>query len=706
VSGKPFRVGSDIGGTFTDLWVVADDGRTETVKTPTTADVIGGVLAALSLAAEAFEMSTEEFCAGIEHIGHGTTVALNALLTGAYAKTAILTNEGFADTLEIGRLRRQYTGLSETEVSDYFLRGRWPPLVPRRRVVEIRGRIDVEGDELQPLDEAGAVARITELRRDGVEAVAICLLWATANRGHEQRLHELLVEHFPEAAVSASHAVAPTIGEYARMSTTAANAALKPVAGRYLRRFGEALAERGVRAPPLMMTSAGGVVPAEHLSERPVLGLFSGPSAGVIAAQQIGAALGRDDLLTIDLGGTSFDVGLIVGGRPLMTSEISLAGADIRVPSIDVRAIGAGGGSLARVEQGELLVGPASAGAEPGPACYGRGGTQPTATDADLVLGILDPDNFVGGRMQLDVQAARRAIEAHVARPLGVSIEEAAWGIREVLDSRMSDLLRQVTIARGHDPREFTIIAGGGGGPSHAWTLARELGVREVIVPAFATAQSAYGTCASDIRMNVERTAAVRIPTNGAVAAAQAEAVAGALEEAVQCALGALDSRSGHDGRAEHSLDLERTLAICYRGQVSTLDVDVDDGRPLDPRELEACLERFQAQYERLFGAGAAFPEAGYMVASARATAIAPLSAPRPPATGSPLRRCGSRPVIFDDPRHPVDTAIYQARTPATGQRITGPALVEYPGHTVVVPPGGSARSDHHGNLVLTPEQA
>jgi N-methylhydantoinase A len=697
VNDPRFHVGSDVGGTFTDLWVLASDGRTATVKTPTTGDVIGGVLTALSRAAQTFGMTTDDFCAAIEHIGHGTTVALNALLTRTYTPTAILTNEGFADTLEIGRLRRQYTGLSETEVSDYFLRGRWPPLVPRHRVVEVRGRIDAEGNELQPLDEAGAVERIRELRRDGVEAVAICLLWATANLRHEQRLRELLAEHFPEAAVSASHVVAPTIGEYARMSTTAANAALKPVAGRYLRRLGEALAGRGVIAPPLMMTSAGGVVPAEHLSERPVLGLFSGPSAGVIAAQQIGAALGREDLLTIDLGGTSFDVGLIVAGRPLMSSEISLAGADIRVPSVDVRAIGAGGGSLARVEQGELLVGPASAGADPGPACYGRGGTHPTATDADLVLGILDPDNFVGGELRLDVQAARRAIEIHVARPLEASIEEAAWGIREVLDSRMSDLLRQVTIARGHDPREFTIIAGGGGGPSHAWTLARELGVREVIVPAFATAQSAYGTCASDIRMNAERTAAVRIPTTGVVAEAHAEAVAGALEEAVQSALAALN---GHI-----PVRIERTLSICYRGQVSTLDVDVNDQRSLDPRELEACLERFQVQYERLFGAGAAFPEAGYMVASARATAVAPLSARRPPATGTPLRRCGSRPVIFDDPHHPVDTAIYQVRMPAPGQAVAGPALVEYPGHTVVIAPGSAARSDHYGNLVLTPEQ-
>jgi N-methylhydantoinase A len=701
VSGLSFQVGSDVGGTFTDLWVLASDGRTQTVKTPTSGDVIGGVVTALSLAAEAFGMSPAEFCAGIEHVGHGTTVGLNALLTDGYAKTAILTNEGFADTLEIGRLRRQYTGLSETEVSDYFLRGRWPPLVPRRRVLEVKGRLDVEGRELEPLDEAAAVERIRELRDQGVEAVAICLLWATANPRHEQRLGELVAEHFPQAAVSTSHAVAPSIGEYARMSTTAANSALKPVLSGYVRQLDETLAERGVDVKPLMMTSAGGVVPGDHLSERPVLGLFSGPSAGVIAARQIGAELGRENLLTIDLGGTSFDVGLIVDGSPLMTSEISLAGADIRVPSIDVRAIGAGGGSLARVEGSELLVGPASAGADPGPACYGRGGTRPTATDADLVLGVLDPENFVGGRLRLDVQAARRAIEEHVAGPLGVSVEEAAWGIREVLDSRMADLLRQVTIARGHDPREFAIIAGGGGGPSHAWVLARELGVREVIVPAFATAQSAYGTCASDIRMNAERTADVRIASARGVDLAQAKTVAGVLEEAVHSALAALDSRA-----REVPVRLERTLAICYPGQVSTLDVELDDGRELDPTELESCLQRFQEQYERLFGAGAAFPEAGYMIASVRATAVAPLPADRPPAAGALLRHCGSRAVIFDDPHRPLDTAIYQVQTPAADQRVEGPALVEYPGHTAVVPPGSAARSDEHGNLVLAREPA
>lgn len=694
-----FHVGTDVGGTFTDLWIVANDGRSATLKAPTTTDVIGGLIEALQLAADRFGLSVDELCARIERFGHGTTVGLNALLTGRYAQTAVLTNEGFGDTLEIGRLRRQYSGLTELEVSDYYLRGQWPPLVSRRRIREIVGRIDVAGDVIQTLDETRAIEEIGALGRDGVEAVAVCTLWATANPAHEARLRELLHEHLPEAAVSVSHEVAATVGEYARMSTTAANAALKPVASHYVSRLGQTLRERGIASPVLMMTSAGGVVPGRYLGERPVMALFSGPSAGVMAAQEIGTAIGRRDLLTVDLGGTSFDVGLIVDGAPLMTSEISLAGADIRVPSIDVRSIGAGGGSIARVELGELLVGPDSAGANPGPACYGRGGTRPTATDADLVLGVLDPDNFVGGRLTLDVAAARTAIAEHVAEPLGVSVEEAAWGIREVLDNKMAGLLRQVTIARGRDPREFAIVAGGGGGPSHAWVLARQLGIREVIVPAVATGQSAYGTGTSDIRMNAERTIGVVVKTGAAPTDAQTEAVAGAIRGAAAIAEAEMAAAA-----PSGAVQLVRTLACCYRGQVSTLDIEVPDIE-VTADTIAGCLQRFEEQYEQLFGQGAAFPEAGFMIVSTRATAIGVLVTPALAADGDHLMEVGRRGVIFDDPRAPQDTVIHRVERPAPGQVVAGPALIEYPGHTVVVPPGETARSDDHGNLIITAEE-
>ena len=478
-----FEVGSDVGGTFTDLWVRASDGRTKIVKTPTTGDVVSGVVTAVELAAEQLDLPIGDFCARISRFGHGTTVGLNALLTGRYAKTGIVTTRGFGDTLEIGRLRRQAAGLKATEVTDYFLRGGQLPLVPRTEIVEIDERVDVGGEIIRPLDEDDARAAFATLAGREVEAVAVCTLWATANPVHENRLRELAHEVLPNATISVSHEVSHVVGEYARMTTTAANAALMRVAGDYAALLQERLHDRGCTAPVLLMTGAGGVVPADYVRDRPVAALVSGPAAAVVASQRDVKRLGRDSFLTTDIGGTSFDVGVVVQGRPLVTTTLRLAGAELRVPTIDVRSIGAGGGSIASVSRGELRVGPESAGADPGPACYGRGGTLPTATDADLVLGILDADHFVGGTMRLDFEAAYAAIRDHVAAPLGLGVVQAAWGIREVITSRMADLLRQVTIERGQDPREFVLLAAGGSGPSHAVDLARELGIREVVVP-------------------------------------------------------------------------------------------------------------------------------------------------------------------------------------------------------------------------------
>ena len=433
-----FFVGTDVGGTFTDLWVSGSDGHTRVFKSPTTKDVLGGVIAAIKMAAEAYGIGFDEFCSQLERFGHGTTVGLNALLTGSAAKTVILTTRGFGDTLEIGRLRRQTAGMNETEFTDAYLRNQFSPLVPRHLVIEIDERIDVSGRVVTPLDEAQARAELKKLEDQGIEAIAVCTLWSTHNPAHENRLRELAREQLPGVFLSVSHEISPAVGEYARMSTTAANAMLGPLAGRYLSKLEDTLREAGMKVPVLMMTCAGGVLPTVALNDRPAYALFSGPAGGVMGSLAIGEQIGLKNLLTTDIGGTSFDVGVVANGKPIMRSEISLAGADIRVHSIDVDSIGAGGGSIASVQFGELRVGPKSAGANPGPACYGRGGTLPTATDADLILGVLDPANFLGGRMKLDVEAARRAIETHIATPLGMSVMEAAWGIREVLDSRMA----------------------------------------------------------------------------------------------------------------------------------------------------------------------------------------------------------------------------------------------------------------------------
>jgi N-methylhydantoinase A len=690
-----FFIGTDVGGTFTDLWVSGSDGHTRVFKTPTTSDVLGGVIDALKLAAAAYGQSFEQFCSGIERFGHGTTVGLNALLTGNAAKTAILTTKGFGDTLEIGRLRRQTSGMNEVEYTDAYLRNQVPPLVRRSLVVEIEERIDANGKVIVPLNEAQARRALRRLKKDGVDALAICTLWSTHNPVHEKRLRELAREELPGAFISASHEISPNVGEYARMSTTAANAALGPLAGRYLAKLEDTLRAAGMRVPVLMMTCAGGVLPTAVLTDRPAFALFSGPAAGVMGSQAIGAQIGLKNILTTDIGGTSFDVGVVADGKAIMRSEISVAGADIRVHSIDVDSIGAGGGSIAQVQFGELKVGPRSAGANPGPACYGRGGREPTATDADLVLGVLDPDNFLGGRMTLDLAAAERAIHEAIAKPLGISVVEAAWGIREVLDNRMADLLRRMTVERGYDPRDFALFANGGAGPSHAWVLSDELGLDGFIVPAAATAQSAFGTGNSDLGFTTEAAAYARIRPGGAPTEDQLKRIAAALRTATAEVRHNLDLALK---AAKGNVRVERLMSIRYRGQTHHLDVPLD-GDEFDLAAYRKAVGHFEKQYETLFGRGAAFSKAGYELLSVRAVGTGALPPPAAATKGEALERVKTRPVVFRDAKAPLETAIYKTNYPEADAAVEGPAIIEFPGQSVVVPPGAVAKADRFGNL-------
>ncbi|OGA14903.1 MAG: 5-oxoprolinase [Betaproteobacteria bacterium RIFCSPLOWO2_02_FULL_65_20] len=686
-------MGTDVGGTFTDLWVAGSGGDTRVFKSPTTPDVLGGVVDSIEMAAESYGLTFKRFCEQIERFGHGTTVGLNALLTGSAAKTAILTTRGFGDTLEIGRLRRQTSGMNETEYTDAYLRNQFAPLVPRSLVVEIDERIDVSGAVITPLDEQQARGELRKLGPQGVEAVAVCTLWSTYNPVHEKRLRELAREELPGAFISVSHEISPAVGEYARMSTTAANAALGPLAGRYLSRLESTLREAGMRVPVLMMTCAGGVLPTDVLSDRPAFALFSGPAGGVMGSLAIGAQIGLENMLTIDIGGTSFDVGVIAGGKPIMRSEIAIAGADIRVHSIDVDSIGAGGGSIASVQFGELRVGPKSAGANPGPACYGRGGVLPTATDADLVLGVLDPDNFLGGRMKLDIEAARRAIADHVARPLGMSLAEAAWGIREVLDSRMADLLRRMTIERGYDPRDFVLFASGGAGPSHAWVLSAELGLDRFVVPAAATAVSAFGTGNSDLGFTTESPAYARVRPGATPMAGQLAKISAEIASTV-----AEVRRNLERAAAAGNTRIERLASVRFRGQTHHLDIPLE-ADAFDLAAYGSVVARFEKNYETLFGRGAAFSRAGYEILSVRAVGTGALPPPAQATKGEPLAFSKTRKVVFRDPKAPLDTAIYLTTFPAEGAGVDGPAIIEFPGQSVVVPPGARATADGFGNL-------
>lgn len=686
-----FFVGTDVGGTFTDLWVATNEGSTRVFKSPTTQDVRSGVINAMALAAKSYELSFEAFCQKIVRFGHGTTVGLNALLTRRAAKTAIITTAGFGDTLEIGRLTRQSTGLNEHEYTDSYLRNQRPPIIPRLHIFEVGERVNAKGDIVTALDVDDARVQISKIVAAGFESVAVCLLFSTLNHVHEKKLRDLLIEENPQLYVSLSHEVSPGIGEYARMSTTAANAALGPIAGNYLRALEETLKQAGMNVPILMMTCSGGVLPTAVLNDRPVFALFSGPAACVKASQELGRLIGVDKILSTDIGGTSFDVGVIVGGSPMTRSDLSIAGADLRVHSIDVESIGAGGGSVAWLDEaGDLKVGPRSAGSMPGPACYGRGGLEPTATDADLVLGVLDPSNFIGGTMQLDVEAARGAIR-RIADPLGLSVEHAAWGIRRILDSKMSDLLRRVTIERGFNPKEFALLANGGAGPSHAWAMARDLGLGSFIVPASATALSALGTAVADFQFSSERAVYLRVKGNTVSADNVARLDNGASQSADDVRM-----QLGKAVKAEPEIRL--TLAIRYLGQTHYIDTPVN-GLRIDDACVMETLSEFERQYARRFGATAMANKAGFEILSVRAIGVASLPPPAISSKGTMPVRTGERQIFFDDPKSPCRCEVWSAEVPAEGWRVQGPAVVEFVGQTVLIPPGGSAKADHLGNL-------
>lgn len=691
-------IGTDVGGTFTDMWVAEPGRPAAVIKSPTTADVMGGVINCVRLAAEATGRSFESFCSQIERFGHGTTVGLNALLTGASARTAVLTTAGFGDTLEIGRMKRQTAGLSELEVCDWLLHERFKPLVPRQLVIEVDERIDANGRVVKPLDLETARKTLAVLRdrKEPIEAVAICTLWSCSNPVHEIALRGLVDKELPGVFITLSHDISPVVGEYARMCTTVANAVLGPIAGRYLSKLEGTLRKAGMKVPILMMTSAGGVLPTSALDSRPAVAIFSGPAAGVMGSMAIGRQRQQRNILTLDIGGTSFDVGVIVDGQPMMRSSIGLAGADISVPSIDVASIGAGGGSIASVEFGELRVGPRSAGSLPGPACYGRGGAEPTSTDADLVLGVLDAEYFIGGRMKLDLAKAQAAIEHHVARPLGIDVRSAAWGIREVLDNKMADLLRRVTIERGHDPRDFVMFANGGAGPSHAWVLARELGLDGFVVPAAATVQSAFGTANSDLGTTVTTPVYVRVGGGNVPSATEFQRLTLAILGAVA------EGRRSLSAAAAGTLRFDTAVAIRYRGQTHHLDVQVPtlaEGEHFGDAAYQGALTRFEYEYGLLFGKGAGSAAAGFEILSIRVTCKGALPVPEAQNAATPVERIGSREVIFDDPKRPVLTAIHRTTQPPAGSRMDGPCIVEYPGQSVVVPPGAVAIADDHGNL-------
>ncbi|WP_248897187.1 hydantoinase/oxoprolinase family protein [Haloplanus halobius] len=672
------RVGVDVGGTFTDV-VVADADGLSMLKVPSTPDAPDeGVLDGLDAAGEQADLDPT----ATDFFAHGTTVATNALLERQWAETALVTTEGFRDTVEIGR---------QTRPDLYDLHAEKPtPVVDRDRRFEVPGRLDRRGDIVEPFDEDAARAVADAVADADVESVAITFLFAFEDDTHERRMREILREAGVDCETSLSSEVLPEIREYERTLATAINAALKPVMNRYLGRLEEGIADAGVPAPLRVMQSNGGIASASVTRERPVNTLLSGPAAGVRGAAHVAGEAGFDDVLTMDMGGTSCDVSLVRDGDPVVSTEGSVGDYPVTVPMVDVHTIGAGGGSIAWVDEGgSLRVGPRSAGADPGPICYGRGGTEPTVTDAHLLLGRIDPGAFFEG--SADEATVRQAVRDSIAEPLEMSVEAAAQGILDVANANMERALRVVSVERGHDPRAFSLVAYGGAGPLHAAELAAELDVPRVVVPRSAGVLSALGLLISDV-VYEEGVSAVRPWT--AVDPADLQLRFERLERERR-------ERLEGEGYPAERRRFERAVDLRYRGQSFDLRVPVP-GDELDGDALDAIAERFHERHERRYGH--ASPDEPIELVTIRSRARGLVDPPDLSmdcgGETDPVPRT-TRKTVMDDERRA--TPVYDRAALGVGATLDGPAVVEGVESTAVVPPGATATVDDLGNVVIEP---
>jgi N-methylhydantoinase A len=696
-----YRIGVDIGGTFTDGTLV--DSATGKVTT-------SKVLSTPSNPASGFISAVEKLLASddsvnpeaVEHVVHATTVATNAIIEGKTAKTAFITTEGFRDMLEIARQIRP---------SLYDLQFEKPaPLVPRQLCFEVPERLDAKGEVVTPLDEKALANVVDQIADSGVEAVAVCLLHSYRNSEHEQRIGKAIAEKLPNVIISLSSDVVPEFREYLRASTTVINSSVAPIVSTYLSSISQKLHAAKVTSELLVMQSSGGVYPAAAASENPVFMVESGPAAGAVAAASLGTALGQPNVISFDMGGTTAKASLIRNGQPNITKDYSVGGAaqsgtgafggasgyPIRTPVVDLVEIGAGGGSIAWVDSGGALrVGPHSAGADPGPVCYGLGGEQPTITDANLVLGRLDPAYFAGGEMSLNLDVAREAIRKNCAEPLGLSIEEAAHGIVEIANTAMVNALRLVSVQRGHDPRDFMLVGFGGAGPAHAVRLAEQAGIPRVLIPLGPGTASALGLLVTDVRMEGSATLIVR---SDEVELSRISDEFERLETA---------GREAHQVAASASGDpvFERAIEMRYWGQSFELSVPAPANPTIDQAWMNELTESFHDAHETAYGFRA--NDEPVELVNLRLTTVGKIARPQmrkldsTNADASAASK-GDRPVYLAEnsgDKGVVQTPVYDRSKLPAGAVFNGPAIIEEPDCTTVIHPSWTVTVDDFGNL-------
>ena len=696
-----YFIGIDIGGTFTDCVVLDSDGRIATIaKSPTRrADPDEGVINAVAAAARRMGLEPSALLGDCRFFVHGCTVATNAMVERKGVRTALITTRGHEDAIFIGKASQKVAGLTEREMNHQsHLNKADPPIVVPRHVFGISERIDSHGDVVVELNNGDVSKAITRLREEGIESVAISFLWSFLNNTHELRVREQVARELPGIYVCVSHELAPLIGEYERTATTVANAYVGPKLIGYLDRLGKRLAAGGYRYPLLLAHCMGGLTTMEEIRVRPLLTLDSGPVSGVLGARYFGAVYGEPDIICADMGGTTFDVALIEDGKYILDEEPVIDRYTCLIPKVAVESVGAGGGSIVWCDDNGLLrVGPHSAGAEPGPACYGAGGSLPTVTDVNLVLGYLSPAAFLGGEMRLDGAAAERAV-AQVAGQLGMDSMQTAAGAFRIVNANMADLIRRCSIDRGRDARDFVLFAYGGAGALHIAYLARDLGVSKIYVPSFATVFSALGMLTGGIVHSAERSSLAAFP----MPAEQWQALSG-MFESLEHGLGELFEREGIEPKARR---YSRFAHVKYRLQPRALAVPVTAGFE-DPDSQQNLLAAFQRQYAALYGENAGYGAASIEIVKCRVEGSADMILPRLAEVtvkadrDAASAKKGSREIYLTELNGLAQAAIYDGERLAPGMVINGPAIVERMGDTILLPGFADGVVDGFGNIVI-----
>lgn len=701
-----YVVSADAGGTFLDLVIVDSSGRIgvgKALHTPEKPEV--GILSAISVAANDLDTDAEDVLSNCKLVYNGTTVTTNAIIEGTGAITGLLCTKGFEDTVFIGRVRGRTAGLDEIELTRYTQMDRPTSIMPFTYIRGISERIDYSGNVLCPLNLNELKEKVEELLTQGVEAIAVCYLHSYINPAHEEMTKKFINEHYPHLHVMTSTEVAPVMGEYERMNTTIINAKLNPVLGRYLNNLESTLKTKGYNSETLVMQSIGGVSPSSQIRKQSISTLLSGPAGGIIGAQYLGEIMGEPNIITTDMGGTSFDVGVIVDGKPQYGSQMIMHRQIVLVPSVEIATIGAGGGSVAWLDSNlNIRVGPRSAGAYPGPACYGLGGLEPTVTDVDVVLGFIDPASLALGRSKVDFELAKEAIQRKISDPLGISPVEAADAVYQIVNNHMADLIRKATIEKGYDPREFVILAYGGNGPMHCTSYGSEVGAKKIVIPQYASVFSAYGIARADVKYSFAHSALLNFTQKQEDYTEKLEILNHQINLLIEKATEQVQSK-GLTAKSNYVIECE--LDMRFKGQMTEVTVNVQEQIPLREQDLIEVLERFKAVYEMQYGTGASSSRSPIEIVNARVNVVVPLPykynvAPQP-ADGKSSEQAikGTRTVYWGNEIKWRKTDVYDVSKLHPGNEITGPALVDLFKSTIPVYEGQRLYMDSWRNLIV-----